>query len=228
MHYCLPPPPGQAVLPGGQHQQLAPGDVVAGNVSAGAVLVDSVRASEVVVRGSSADQMSLDVSGRAYVDDLTVERFVQLSDARLKVAIEPAANDALAALRSMRAVTYCLRSDGEGGKRKLGLLAQEVQRALPDCVTVRTCACVRVFTCALMCVCVCVFVFVPVCAKERGVVEEDKPACVVWARVHASLPVGQLSDLRSRTCHAQHMYTRPARRREALAAANCWASTSMR
>jgi hypothetical protein len=56
------------------------------------------------------------------------------SDARLKTNVETIAN-ALDTVGAMRGVTYTMIADGEGARKHVGLIAQEVEEVVPEAIT---------------------------------------------------------------------------------------------
>ena len=72
---------------------------------------------------------ALHVNGAVY----TTEEMFGLSDARVKTAVRPLTG-ALRRVRGITGCTYAMRNDPPDRARRIGVIAQDVQRALPEAV----------------------------------------------------------------------------------------------
>lgn len=88
--------------------------------------------------GTATPSAKLEVNGNAVVDgDLTYTgKLLQTSDARLKTDIAPI-EDAVERLAKVRGVSFRWKKDAGEQERRLGLIAQEVERVFPEVVAER-------------------------------------------------------------------------------------------
>ncbi len=79
--------------------------------------------------GTTNPQYKLDVKGQVRADNVTVK-----SDQRLKKNIHPVEN-ALTKLQSLRGVSFNWKDNAQNANTQIGLIAQEVEKVLPELVS---------------------------------------------------------------------------------------------